>query len=119
MKIKPQIKLRYVVLFIVLFVMAFALVDNRRAIWRFINIFDDEVVELLYEEDSEDTESIGSDTLVQEKEYAKPLSKYSYLDESELLQVELPDANLAPVKIETVFRQSPKQAGISNQRSTE
>lgn len=119
MKRDFHIRLRYLVLFIVLFVIVFAIIDYRKAIWSFINVFDDEVEELLYEEASEGTDSLNVDTLVLEKQYAKPLSKYSYLDESELLQMELPDADVARVKIETVFKQTPEQAGITKVPSSE
>jgi hypothetical protein len=119
MQMELHIRLRYILLSIVLFVIAFAIVDNRKAIWSAINIFNDEVEVLLYEEALEGTDSLNVDTLVLEKEYAKPLSKYSYLDESELLQIELPDADVARVKIETVFKQTPKQAGISNVQGSE
>jgi uncharacterized iron-regulated protein len=114
MKMELHIRLRYILLSIVLFVLAFAIVDNRKAIWSAINIFDDEVEVLLYEEASELTDSLNVDTLVLEKEYAKPLSKYSYLDEAELLQLELPEADMARSKIETVYKRSPEQSGMSN-----
>jgi hypothetical protein len=112
MKPSINIKLRYIMLLLLLLIAVLALVENRRFILQSLKISGDEIDELLQEDPLLTEDSLGAKALEEEKSYADPLPKYSYFDEEEMLQLEVPSAETGKAEMESVSKRALMQESL-------